>query len=115
MKIEYQPVSLLILLAILIILELFSLIKAFHGSHRYILDYLVEVILNRQPPEIKAFLVQTSILERMCWQLCDQVKEAGKEAASLYSNTIPAIPERSSRDILDYLDQSNLFLIPLDS
>ena len=52
-------------------------VKAFSGSNRYILDYLVEEVLNRHPEAIRRFLLQTSILERFSGPLCDAVTEIG--------------------------------------
>lgn len=72
-------------------------IEAFSGSHRYVIDYLVEEVLNQQPADIRHFLRQTSILERLSGLLCN------------------AVTGRSdSRQILSQLEQVNLFLIPLD-
>jgi LuxR family maltose regulon positive regulatory protein len=73
-------------------------IRAFTGSHRFILDYFVEEILNQQPPTIQEFLLRTSILERLSVSLCDTVT-GGDE----------------SQRILTRLEQTNLFLIPLDN
>jgi LuxR family maltose regulon positive regulatory protein len=50
-------------------------IGSFTGSHRFVLDYLVEQILKQQPAEIQSFLLQTSVLERLCGSLCDSVVE----------------------------------------
>jgi len=74
-----------------------SFIKSFTGSHRFVLDYLVEEALQRQPEPIRNFLLQTSILDRFCASLCNAVtgRQDGKE-------------------MLDVLERSNLFLIPLD-
>jgi LuxR family transcriptional regulator, maltose regulon positive regulatory protein len=74
-------------------------IESFSGSHRYILDYLVEEILNRQPPDVVNFLLKTSILDRLSAPLCDAVLGESQPSA---------------RDSLDYLDHANLFLISLD-
>lgn len=74
-------------------------IDSFTGSHRYVLDYLVEEVLQQQPDEVQAFLLRTSILNRMCGALCDAVVgDAG----------IPG--DR----MIQYLEQANLFVIPLD-
>lgn len=73
-------------------------VRAFAGSHRHVVDYLVEEVLYRQSPETLDFLLKTSILDRFCPALCD----------CLIGNT-------NSRMMLDYLDRANLFLIPLDS
>jgi LuxR family maltose regulon positive regulatory protein len=72
-------------------------VKAFTGSNRFVLDYLLEEVLNQQSSEIQAFLLQTSILERMTAPLCDAVTQRD-----------------DSQEILGQLDQANLFLIPLD-
>ncbi len=60
-----------------------SFIRAFAGDHRYILDYLVEEVLQRQPEHIRSFLLQTSILDRLHGSLCDAVSgqtKGGKRA-----------------------------------
>ncbi len=72
-------------------------IQAFAGDHRYIVDYLVEEVLHRQPEEVRSFLLQTSILDRLNGPLC--------EAVTL---------QPGSRARLDQLQRGNLFLIPLD-
>ena len=74
-----------------------SFIQAFSGSHRYILDYLVEEVLDHQPAEVRSFLLGTSILERLCAGLCDVV-----------------LDRDNSQDLLVELDTENLFIIPLD-
>jgi LuxR family transcriptional regulator, maltose regulon positive regulatory protein len=51
-------------------------IKSFTGSHRFVLDYLIEEVLGRQPENIQAFLLRTSILDRMCGPLCDAVLDS---------------------------------------
>jgi LuxR family maltose regulon positive regulatory protein len=77
-------------------------IASFSGSNRYILDYLIEEILNRQPAEIQRFLLKTSIIDRLCGPLCDALldDEAGEAPAS--------------RKILEELESRNLFILPLD-
>jgi len=72
-------------------------IKAFSGSHRFVLDYLVEEVLERQSSAIQEFLLQTSILERITAPLCNAV--TGRD---------------DSQPILAQLEQANLFLVPLD-
>ena len=74
-----------------------SFIQSFTGSHRFVLDYLVGEVLERQPERVRNFLLQTAILDRLCAPLCNTVTdwEDGKE-------------------MLDVLERSNLFLIPLD-
>jgi len=75
-----------------------KLIRSFSGSHRLVLDYLVEEVFNQQPEEIQSFLLQTAILNRLTGSLCDALIDQG-----------------NSQFILETLDHSNLFIIPLDS
>jgi LuxR family maltose regulon positive regulatory protein len=86
-------------------------IGAFTGSHRYILDYLAEEVLNRQPEPIQTFLHQTSILSRLTGPLCDAVLGKGDPEAS---DLLPPTPSASGQEILEYLERSNLFVVPLD-
>jgi len=72
-------------------------IQSFTGSHRMVLDYLLEEVLQRQPADIQAFLLSTSILDRMCPALCDAVMQAEVGQATLR-----------------HLEQSRLFVVPLD-
>jgi len=72
-------------------------IQGFSGSHRFILDYLVEEVLERRPPGTRDFLIKTSILERMTAPLCDAI--TGR---------------KDSTYVLAELEQANLFLVPLD-
>jgi LuxR family transcriptional regulator, maltose regulon positive regulatory protein len=77
-----------------------SFIKSFTGSHRFVLDYLVEEVLQKQPARIQNFLLRTSILDRLCGPLCDAV---------LLDRSI------SGQETLEYLDHANLFVVPLDN
>lgn len=74
-----------------------SFIAAFTGTHRYILDYMTEEILGRQPEKAQTFLLQTSILERLTGPLCDAV--TGRT---------------DSQALLEQLARANLFILPLD-
>ena len=74
-----------------------SFIQAFTGSHRFVLDYLVEEVLQRQPERVRSFLLQTAILDRLCGPLCDAV--TGQE---------------DGREMLEALERGNLFVVPLD-
>jgi LuxR family maltose regulon positive regulatory protein len=74
-----------------------SFIRAFAGDNRYIVDYLVEEVLQRQPERIRSFLLQTSILERLSGPLCDAV--TGQE---------------DGRGMLEALERGNFFVVPLD-
>ncbi len=69
----------------------------FSGSHRHIVDYLVEEVLVRQPEAVQSFLLHTSILDRLTGPLCDAVTG-----------------ETRSDALLEHLEHANLFLIPLD-
>jgi len=77
-----------------------SFIKSFTGTHRFVLDYLVEEVLHQQPENIQKFLLQTSILDRLCGPLCDSVL---------------LDPSTSGQDTLEYIEQANLFIVPLDN
>jgi LuxR family maltose regulon positive regulatory protein len=77
--------------------DLSRFIKAFSGSHRFILDYLVEEVLDQQAPDVLEFLLKTSILERMTASLCDAMLGTGDGQAKLA-----------------HLERANLFLVPLD-
>ena len=74
-----------------------SFIKSFTGSHHFILDYLVEEVLQHQPEHVRNFLLQTAILDRLSGPLCDAV--TGQE---------------DGRGMLETLERGNLFIIPLD-
>ncbi len=73
-------------------------VAAFAGDDRYIVDYLVEEVLSRQPTQIRDFLLQTSVLDRLSGPLC----------AAVTGNA-------ESQAMLEHLDRANLFLVPLDA
>jgi LuxR family transcriptional regulator, maltose regulon positive regulatory protein len=75
-----------------------SLIDAFAGDDRHIVDYLTAEVLARQPPELRSFLLQTSILRRLCGPLCDAVADRDGSAS-----------------LLAELERSNLLLVALDT
>jgi LuxR family maltose regulon positive regulatory protein len=77
--------------------DISGFLRGFSGSHHFILDYLMEEVLNQQPPEILDFLHKTSILDRLNAQLCDTVTGSGESQA-----------------ILNQLEKTNMFLVPLD-
>lgn len=74
-----------------------AFLEAFTGTHRFVLDYLSEEVLERQPERVRTFLLQTSILQRLTGPLCDAVTG-----------------ESDGQYILEELERANLFLIPLD-
>jgi len=74
-----------------------SFIAGFAGTHHYIVDYLTEEVLSRQPDLVRLFLLQTSILERLNGALCDALTLRTDGQATLTA-----------------LEQANLFVVPLD-
>ena len=80
--------------------DIHGFIQAFSGSHRFILDYLAEEVITRQPEDVQAFLLQTSHLERFCAGLCQEVTGAGSSG--------------EAQEFIERLERSNLFLIALD-
>ena len=82
--------------------DITAFIKSFTGSNRYILDYLIEEVLQGQPEPIQGFLLHTSILEQLSGPLCDSVIDG--------SIALPT----TSQSILEGLEHANLFIIPLD-
>jgi LuxR family maltose regulon positive regulatory protein len=75
-----------------------SFIESFTGSHRYVLDYLIEEVLEQQPEDIQAFLLQTSVLNRLTASLCDALTGQDNGQATL-----------------EMLERANLFIVPLDN
>ncbi len=84
-------------LSVLEVEDVSAFIQTFSGSHRYIFDYLAHEVLNRQPPAVRAFLLQTALLDRFDASLCEAV--TGKA---------------DSQTILEALEAANLFIVPLD-
>ncbi len=72
-------------------------VAAFSGSHRYVLDYLAEEVLEHQSEQVREFLLQTSVLERLSGELCDAV--TGRPG---------------SQALLEQAEQAGLFVVPLD-
>ena len=75
-------------------------IKSFTGSHHFVVDYLIEEVLQQQSESIQTFLLRTSILDRLCGSLCDAVL---------------GTPYRSGQETLEHLERTNLFIVPLDN
>jgi LuxR family maltose regulon positive regulatory protein len=94
--------------------DVHNFIRAFKGSQRYILDYLSEEILNRQPEQIRTFLLRTSILEKICFQLCDSLLASDHLDEYQQLDQLEPVDSLSNQQILEHLERSNLFLIPLD-
>ena len=72
-------------------------VRQFSGGNRFVVDYLTEEVLARHSDEIREFIVSMSVLDRFSAPLCDFVRGSTGSAA-----------------ILDHLERSNLFLVPLD-
>ncbi|AOZ91184.1 LuxR C-terminal-related transcriptional regulator [Paenibacillus crassostreae] len=85
-----------------------SFINSFTGSHRFVLDYLIEEVLQHQSASIQTFLLRTSILDRFCGSLCDAVlhKIVGEQHR---------VPSSYGQETLEYLERANLFIVPLDN
>ena len=66
--------------------DVHGFIQAFAGDHRYIVDYLVEEVLQRQPEPIRSFLLQTSILDRLNGPLCDAVTGPAEDSKRAVGN-----------------------------
>jgi len=77
--------------------DVHEFIQAFAGDHRYVVDYLIEEVLQRQPESVRSFLLQTAILERLSGSLCDAVTD-----------------QSGGKVRLETLQRGNFFLIPLD-
>jgi LuxR family maltose regulon positive regulatory protein len=77
--------------------DISGFITAFTGSQRYVMDYLMEEVLQKQTVDIRDFLLKTSLLERLSGPLCDAVTE-----------------RKGSQDILLNLERGHLFVVPLD-
>jgi LuxR family maltose regulon positive regulatory protein len=75
-----------------------KLIRSFAGSHRFVLDYLVEDVLSHQSKSLQDFLVRTSILKQLTGSLCDALTDQDNGQATL-----------------ELLDRANLFIVPLDN
>jgi LuxR family transcriptional regulator, maltose regulon positive regulatory protein len=74
-----------------------AFIRQFTGENRFIVDFLAEEVLSRQPSDIRQFLARTAVLDRFCAPLCDTVTGSANAA-----------------EVIDVLERENLFLVPLD-
>ncbi len=81
--------------------DVHDFVAAFTGSHHYIMDYLLEEVLKREPEPVRAFLLKTSILGRLCGPLCKAV--IGDTSGHV-----------DGQAMLQDLERRNLFLVPLD-
>jgi len=74
-------------------------IGSFTGSHRFVLDYLTDEVLRKQPEDTRNFLLHTSILDRLCGSLCD---------------TVTGVPAATGQAMLERFERTNLLVVPLD-
>lgn len=74
-------------------------VRSFSGSQRFVLDYLLEEVLQQQPTPLQQFLLRTSVLDRLCGPLCD---------------ALLAMPVGTGQATLEAIERANLFLVPLD-
>jgi LuxR family transcriptional regulator, maltose regulon positive regulatory protein len=74
-----------------------AFVHQFTGDNRFIVDFLAEEVLSRQPDEVRRFLTRTAILSRFCAPLCDAV-----------------VGSANAAEIIDTLERENLFVVPLD-
>ncbi|HVP21447.1 MAG TPA: LuxR C-terminal-related transcriptional regulator [Anaerolineaceae bacterium] len=81
-------------------LDIAGFIRSFTGSHHFVLDYLVEEVLQHQTQDVQYFLICTSTLDRLCGSLCE---------------AILLTPTGSGQETLEYLEHANLFIVPLDN
>ncbi len=93
--------------------EVSAYVRQYSGSNRYILDYLVGEVLEQQPEETRAFLLQTCILDRLCSGLCDYIL-ADPQGRTSGDDSRTASGTSSSQVALEHLERANLFLVPLD-
>ena len=73
-------------------------IQSFTGSHRFVLDYLLEEVLHQQPAHVQTFLLKTAVLNQLTGSLCDALTG-----------------ENNGQQILESLERANLFIVPLDN
>lgn len=99
-------------------------VAAFAGSHRLVADYLASEVIDNQPALRRRFLLATSVLGRLCGPLCDALLRDADQMSGVAEEFTAAIAFNSqhptpnswaySQSILEELDRTNLFLVPLD-
>jgi len=80
--------------------EAASFLKSFTGTHYFVMDYLIDEVLQQQSEKVHQFLLRTAILDRLCGPLCDAVLHD---------------PSTPGQETLEYLECANLFIVPLDN
>ena len=78
-------------------------LQVLQGSNQYVMGYLVQEVLSKQPGHVQTFLMKTSLLDRFCASLCKALLKSDVSEARV-----------NTQELLDYLQQNNLFLIPID-
>ena len=95
-----------------------SFVRSFSASHRFILDYLVEEVLEGQPAAIQDFLLRTAVLNRMTAPLCQFILAGEDSFSDIFPRPILVDAQKRKltdcQEVLEYLDEANLFVIPLD-
>jgi LuxR family maltose regulon positive regulatory protein len=101
--------------------DIAGFIDGFAGSHRFVVDYLAEEVINNLPGHLQSFLITTAVLDRMCGPLCDTVLGVGGWGMGDAESAPPSIPyppspiaHAYSQVILEELERANLFIVPLD-
>lgn len=80
------------------------LLQSFGSATQYVMDFLLQEVLERQPPAVQKFLLYTSVCDRFCAPLCDALQHGAADS----------MPAMSCQEIIESLVQSNTFIIPLD-
>jgi LuxR family maltose regulon positive regulatory protein len=83
-----------------------KLVQTFTGSNRLVLDYLIEEVLQQQSASIQDFLLNTAVLNRLTGPLCDAVR---------FGSDQPSQDQENGQVVLEMLERSNLFVVPLDN
>jgi len=88
-------------------------IRSFTGSHRFVLDYLIEDVLEQQSESAQTFLLQTAILDRLTGSLCDAVR-FGSAKSPQFGEARSPTGQDNGQAMLETLERANLFIAPLD-
>jgi len=88
-------------------------VQSFTGSHRFVLDYLMEEVLEQQSESVQTFLLQTAVLDRLTGSLCDAVRFGVAETPRFGSAKSPT-GQGNGQATLETLERANLFIVPLD-
>ncbi|MCB9155996.1 MAG: helix-turn-helix transcriptional regulator [Caldilineaceae bacterium] len=91
-----------------------NFIRAFTGSHHFVLAYLVQEVLQQQSDAVRTFLLYTSILDTLSGPLCDAVTKSDGPKLALRNDDVNKDAHQDGKRMLDALERGNLFVIPLD-